>query len=117
MQLPFHSIADDYHQYLIVHRAVTQAREYARSAFLFGMDDGLDDVGLDLLASEAWNAYRARITFDYPRYAHTLFHHAYHLAFRTYMRNLANGHPTEVEELTSAILATNERRLPPSSAS
>lgn len=118
MQLPFHSIADDYHQRLIVHRAVTQAREQARSAFLFGMDaDGLDAEGVSILADEAWRIYQARITFDYPLYARTLFLHAYRTAYRVYIQGLAHGHAVDATLLTSDILAANERHHPPASAS
>jgi hypothetical protein len=95
MEKQVHSIASDFLRTYMIQSAMRKAAELARDNFYYGLGS-MDISGEDLsfFAEDAWRSYTLTISFDYPRYAHTLFLQAYQRAYRAYEGELPHGlHP------------------------
>ena len=96
MDKQVHSIASDFLRSRMIHYAVRKAADLAGDNFYYGL--GITEVGdeeLAFFAEDAWRTYTLAISFDYPRYAHTLFIQAFLKAYHVYERELPNGlHPS-----------------------
>jgi hypothetical protein len=100
MDKQVHSVASDFLRGALIQFAMRKAAELAREGFYLGLGSG--DVGnedLALFAEEAWGKYTLSISFDYPRYAHTLFLQAYRMAYHAYSRELPKGLHPNLQEL------------------
>ena len=95
MDKQVHSIASDLLRVAMIQSAMRHAAELARESFYHGLGIGdIPDTELVPFAEDAWRKYTLRVTFDYPDYAHTLFVHAYQMAYQAYARELSKGlHP------------------------
>jgi hypothetical protein len=100
------SVADDHQRRDLIRWAIAKGREQARGDFLYGLAmDGLDDESIALFAEEAWRLYGRQVEFDYPRFAHSLCLRGYRAAYRTCVRDLADGKHHSTEELVTAVEA------------
>jgi len=101
---PLHHIADDHQRAALIRLAVHKAVDQARGDFFHVLlVEGLDDDSLTLFAREEWDSFARHVTFDYPRYAQTLFFRAYRSAYRAHLSRLANGETASTSELVAAI--------------
>jgi hypothetical protein len=88
----FYSIASDFQRGAMIQVAMQRAGEIARESFYHGLLVGdLGEAELALFAEDAWERFSKTVTFDYPGYAHDLFHRAYRMSYQAYADDLPQG--------------------------
>jgi hypothetical protein len=101
-----HHIADDHQRGALVRIAIDKGMEQACGDFFYALlVEGLGDLGLSMVAGEAWDVYSRHVEFDYPRFAQTLFLRGFRLGYRTHLRNLADGKHQSAHELVAVLEA------------